>query len=71
MTVRPSLASAPNSAYRSFFAPMSMPRVGSFSSSTLGPNASQRAMITFCWLPPESVVIECSGEPSTIPRRST
>ena len=27
-------------------------------------------MMTFCWLPPESVVIACSGEPSTMPSRS-
>ena len=33
-------------------APMSTPRVGSLRSRTFGSVASQRAMTTFCWLPP-------------------
>src|SRR3972149_4247049 len=32
---------------------MSMPRVGSKHSNVLTPPATQRAMGTFCWLPPE------------------
>ena len=30
-----------------------MPRVGSNSSITRSPRASQRAIVTFCWLPPD------------------
>src|SRR5918911_977769 len=33
---------------------MSIPRVGSKQSSVWKPLASQRAIVTFCWLPPES-----------------
>ena len=40
---------------------MSTPRVGSLSSSTFGSVASQRAITTFCWLPPDSVVIGVLG----------
>ena len=29
-----------------------MPRVGSLAMNTLGGNTTQRAMATFCWLPP-------------------
>ena len=36
-----------------------------------GPKASQRAMMTRCWFPPDSVVIWSSGEPRTILSRST
>ncbi len=33
---------------------MSMPRVGSKQSSVRTPPATQRAIVTFCWFPPDS-----------------
>src|SRR6478736_1539735 len=33
---------------------MSMPRVGSKQSSVRTPPATHRAIVTFCWLPPDS-----------------
>ena len=44
-------------------APMSTPRVGSLSSRTLGCVAIQRAMMTFCWLPPLSEVMRVRAAP--------
>ena len=41
-------------AYTSPRAAASMPRVGSSRISTLGSVASERAITTFCWLPPDS-----------------
>ena len=40
-----------------------MPRVGSSSSKTSGSVRSQRPMMTFCWLPPESarILVSCEG----------
>ena len=48
------------------FAPRSTPRVGSLSSRMRGSDASQRAMTTFCWFPPESVMIPSLDRPSLI-----
>ena len=47
-------------------APMSTPLVGSLSRSTRGSDARARAMTTFCWLPPDSVVIASWSRPSRI-----
>ena len=52
-------------------APWSTPRVGSFRRRIRGSAASQRAMTTFCWLPPDRVVIPSLERPSLIRRRST
>ena len=48
----PSSASSRTSRWTSAFAPMSIPRVGSSRMRTCGCVASQRARMTFCWLPP-------------------
>ena len=47
----------------SAFEPTSTPWVGSSSTSTCGATRSQRAMTTFCWLPPDSSVMSVSGSP--------
>ena len=51
-------------------APTSTPRVGSSSRSTRGARRSQRARITFCWLPPDSVSIAWSGDDAWIANRA-
>jgi len=51
-------------------APTSMPRVGSSRMSTFGLRHSQRASITFCWLPPESVPTFCPGPVARMCSRS-
>ena len=63
ITPFPSLARSRIIWYISYFAPTSMPRVGSSSSSTSGLVRSQRPMMTFCWLPPESdrICVDCPG----------
>ena len=53
----------------SCLAPTSMPRVGSSRISSFGSVASQRASSTFCWLPPESSPIGCSGAGGRMPSR--
>ena len=54
---------APGSAGRSrAWLPTSMPRVGSESTSTSRSRASTRPSTTFCWLPPDSVVMRRSGD---------
>ena len=53
-TAAPSSARARTRSYTWCLVPTSMPRVGSNSSITRSPPASQRAIVTFCWLPPES-----------------
>src|SRR5437764_1106337 len=53
-TPTPSSASSRIRIWMSRFAPTSMPRVGSSRISSRGSMQSQRARITFCWLPPES-----------------
>ena len=55
MTERPLSASSPIRFCTSTFAPTSMPRVGSSSTSARGERASSRASSTFCWLPPDRV----------------
>ena len=50
----------------SVLVPMSMPRVGSSRISRSGCVTSQRAMMAFCWLPPERLRISCSGEETLI-----
>src|SRR5439155_5248529 len=50
----PSSASRLSSAYTWRFVPTSIPRVGSKQSMVVKPPASQRAIVTFCWLPPDS-----------------
>ena len=47
----------------SAFEPTSTPWVGSSSTSTFGAMRNQRAITTFCWLPPDSSVttFSCSG----------
>ena len=46
------------------------PAVGSHRARTCEPSARQRAMTTFCWLPPLSVVIGASEPAVRMPRRS-
>ena len=48
----PSSARSSTSFWMSALVPTSMPRVGSSRISRRGSVASQRARITFCWLPP-------------------
>ena len=52
-------------------APMSTPRVGLLSSSTRGLLARARAITTFCWLPPDRVVMASVLRPSLIFSGST
>ena len=55
----------------SAFAPTSTPLVGSSSMSTRAARpTSHRDNNAFCWLPPESVAIRCSGPVVTMRRRS-
>ena len=53
-------SSSPISAKTSALAPTSIPRVGSSRSSTRGLRVRQRAITTFCWLPPDRLRIEAS-----------
>ena len=56
----PASASRAISAWTSAFAPTSIPRVGSSRMRTFGYVASQRAITTFCWFPPERAATRCS-----------
>ena len=69
-TPRPWSASSRISAWISALAPTSMPRVGSSRIRSFGSMQSQRASSTFCWLPPESSRIFCSGLGALMPSRS-
>src|SRR5699024_9692447 len=60
-TATPSSVREMTSSMISVLAPMSMPRVGSSRISTSGWVASQRPSSTFCWLPPERLLIGRSG----------
>ena len=42
-------------------APMSTPRVGCATSSSLGFSSNSRPMISFCWLPPDSARAGSAG----------
>ena len=53
ITATPSPASLQIRRWISAFAPTSMPRVGSSRIRIFGLVSSQRAISTFCWLPPE------------------
>ena len=56
--------------YTSCLAPTSMPRVGSSSSRIRGELTMARASKIFCWLPPLSIPIGCSGPVVRIPSSS-
>ena len=58
----PSSASFSTSFWISSLVPTSMPRVGSSRIRYCGCVSSQRARMTFCWLPPESDLIGVSCE---------
>ena len=58
----PSSASFSTSFWISVLVPTSMPRVGSSRIRYCGCVSSQRARITFCWLPPESDLMGVSEE---------
>ena len=62
MMPMPSAASSPIMAWTSTLAPTSMPRVGSSRISTEGWVLSHLPIITFCWLPPESLATAKSTE---------
>ena len=62
MMAMPRAASCTRIWCTSALAPTSTPRVGSSTISTFGSRASQRARMTFCWLPPDRPSIACSGE---------
>ena len=56
----PSVARCETMRWISAFAPTSMPRVGWSRISTRGAGISHLASSTFCWLPPDSVLVSCS-----------
>ena len=58
------------SAMISRFATTSMPAVGCSSSRMRAPAMIQRARITFCWLPPDSVCSNASADWHLMPNRA-
>ena len=66
----PSSASGRTRRWTSALAPTSMPRVGSSRIRTCGFVASQRARITFCWLPPLRLPTGWSATGVAIPSSS-
>src|SRR5262249_5001771 len=69
MMPMPSAASSPIMAWTSALAPTSMPRVGSSRISTDGWVFSHLPIITFCWLPPESLATGSSTDGARIDSR--
>ena len=60
-TAAPRAAASSTRRWMSALEPTSTPWVGSSSTSTRGVQRSQRAMTTFCWLPPDSSVMIASA----------
>ena len=60
-TPRPLSRSATSCLWTNSIAPTSRPRVGCTARRASGSRCSSRAMISFCWFPPESAPLECPG----------
>ncbi len=60
---RPSSRSVMSRRWTYSMAPTSRPRVGCEATSTAGSRETSRAMMTFCWLPPESDAAGAFGPP--------